>query len=221
LMEDMPNPYVGTLGQTFTDYSGTSHPSMSMLDAALEYLSHEMGNQDDSEVASSHSDSEDLDISDSDDGTEPTAETALASTNAFLEAGITSQMWNNDSFSPVMMGTLANNPSSWPIAEYVYDNGLQVTEEGWNLDFGNFMAKWQSNWKNPSYKLPEIDNQARWVSNWDRPAVIYAEDLKGDDFDIQGIDWTELGITREVGRRVRNAYYSNFRSVRTSHLVIL
>jgi WD40 repeat protein len=41
------------------------------------------------------------------------------------------------------------------------------------------------------------------------PRVVY-EDLKGDEYDIQGINWQHLGVTRRMARRCRFATFRNY-----------
>lgn len=46
-----------------------------------------------------------------------------------------------------------------------------------------------------------------------QPSRIEYEDLEGDEFDFQGVDWDELGVTRASARERRLLTYSNYVNV--------
>lgn len=73
-------------------------------------------------------------------------------------------------------------------------------------DFCSFIHDWRS-------RESLFDNAHRvggdWsnISRWSRPANVLKEELQGDEYDIQGIDWTKLRTTREQARTARKRLY--------------
>jgi len=52
-----------------------------------------------------------------------------------------------------------------------------------------------------------VGAEASRVREWERPATIARDELQGDRYDIQGINWTRLETTRAMARKARRRLY--------------
>ncbi|KAI0539721.1 quinon protein alcohol dehydrogenase-like superfamily [Xylaria digitata] len=74
----------------------------------------------------------------------------------------------------------------------------------------NFLRLWQ--WQKSHNQLKEITgipHNEISITKLERPRVIY-EDLKGDEYDLQGINWQALGVHRSSARKCRARTFRNY-----------
>ena len=74
------------------------------------------------------------------------------------------------------------------------------------------VSSWLANWSLAGETYPKNDRigpAALQLKHLTRPKRISKDDVRGDSCDIQGIDWTRLGTTREKARKVRLSSYLN------------
>ncbi|KAI9656006.1 MAG: hypothetical protein M1821_005067 [Bathelium mastoideum] len=77
----------------------------------------------------------------------------------------------------------------------------------------NDFSNWLLDWRLRGETLPLSDcvgPAALEFRNWVRPKRVFRHEVQGDNYDIQGIDWTKLETTREKARRVRLTNYGDF-----------
>ncbi|GAP83457.1 putative WD domain-containing protein [Rosellinia necatrix] len=79
-----------------------------------------------------------------------------------------------------------------------------------NYNTYDFLRSWR--WRRRQNQLKDIKDAPRneiSITDIKRPRIAY-EDLKGDEYDLQGIDWKHLGVTRSSARKCRAATFRNY-----------
>lgn len=97
-------------------------------------------------------------------------------------------------------------------------NAIALGPENYNL--ADFLRVWA--WQNGAWqgiarergRYPWLDRITPQISK-NIPQVDY-QDLEGDAFDVQGIDWEDLGVTRSEARERRLLTYKNYTNIRDS-----
>lgn len=87
-------------------------------------------------------------------------------------------------------------------------NTPSVDDYNFKSDICKFMDTWRVVAGGiPEYRLSNIGPEARKVKLWDRPRSISKEELQGNRYDIQGINWDRLETVRESARHARSRLY--------------
>ncbi|KAL1637098.1 hypothetical protein SLS56_000754 [Neofusicoccum ribis] len=86
-------------------------------------------------------------------------------------------------------------------------NTPSVDDYNFKSDICKFMDTWRVAGGRPEYGLSKIGQEASRVKHWDRPRSISREDLQGNRYDIQGINWDKLETAREAARDARTRLY--------------
>ncbi|OMP87354.1 putative WD repeat-containing protein [Diplodia seriata] len=86
-------------------------------------------------------------------------------------------------------------------------NTPSVDDYNFKSDICKFMETWRVAAGIPEYGLSKIGSEASRVKHWDRPRSILREDLQGNRYDIQGINWDRLETVREAARDARTRLY--------------
>ncbi|KAI9841079.1 MAG: hypothetical protein M1838_003776 [Thelocarpon superellum] len=98
-------------------------------------------------------------------------------------------------------------------ADMVDLDGFQLEDFERNLDFIRFVEQWYYRAGLPAGGYPSISEEAIEVRHWNRPSHVTRPELDGDRYDVQGIDWTKIGVARETARRVRRKLYHNYTNI--------
>ncbi|KAF2146850.1 uncharacterized protein K452DRAFT_218739 [Aplosporella prunicola CBS 121167] len=61
----------------------------------------------------------------------------------------------------------------------------------------------------PEFGVSHVGAEASKVKHWERPQSVSRDDLQGNRYDIQGIDWDKLETTREEARDARTKLYQS------------
>lgn len=77
-----------------------------------------------------------------------------------------------------------------------------------NHDMSYFLGFWRFSYEHNNVSEP-INLEAWHARNWERPSLVSNIDVAGGFDDIQGIDWSRLGATREGARSVRKLYHQH------------
>lgn len=120
------------------------------------------------------------------------------------------------SISPILAISGAGQPLGAPIYlpvfEHLLTNGNLLAPT--NLGLDAFVFRWARQGRSgirahgPRSKVPMID---RAQVQWKRDAFyVEYKDLKGDKCDMQGVDWYDMGVTRNEARERRLLTYHNF-----------
>lgn len=113
---------------------------------------------------------------------------------------------------------LLHHPAMVHGAMLGHPNGPALGPENYNL--ADFLRAWA--WQNGPWQSHARERgRYPW---WDRitPQLsknisqVDYEDLEGDAFDVQGIDWEDLGVTRGEARERRLLTYKNYTNIRDS-----
>ncbi|KAI9806994.1 MAG: hypothetical protein M1833_002652 [Piccolia ochrophora] len=97
-----------------------------------------------------------------------------------------------------------------PSIDMVDDDGYLLSDFEQNLDFIRFVQQWYHRSRTRPGQFPRLPDRATDVGMWTRPLQVLPKDLNGEAGDLQGIDWTQVGVTRETARRVRRKMYNNY-----------
>lgn len=120
------------------------------------------------------------------------------------------------SISPILAISGAGQPLGAPIYlpvfEHLLTNGNLLAPT--NLGLDAFVSRWARQARSgmrahgPRSKVPQIDNAQK---QWKRDAFyVEYKDLNGDRCDMQGVDWQDMGVTRNEARERRLLTYHNF-----------
>lgn len=82
---------------------------------------------------------------------------------------------------------------------FVVDN-----DHGWPVH--RFLSRWRE-LGGFDQSIDTVGAEASRVQGWERPSTVTSDELQGDRYDIQGIDWTRLETTRTKARRARRKLY--------------
>lgn len=86
-------------------------------------------------------------------------------------------------------------------------NTPSVDDYNFKSDICKFMDTWIVAGGIPEYGLSKVGPEASKVKHWGRPRSISREDLQGNRYDIQGIDWDRLDTVRDAARDARTRLY--------------
>ena len=126
-------------------------------------------------------------------------------------------------------GAANNNPSGQDTG-YIAIRSLHgpYNDEGPHFDICDFFEYWKAyhDWSDSGGLWSPIGDQAMILSDVQRPSQITANDLDGDRFDLQGLNWWELGTMRTKARGIRSHLYTNplaskLRTQRAPHALVL
>lgn len=115
---------------------------------------------------------------------------------------------------PTLIGNGMLALDAYDSNEMVDLDGFQFEDMERNLDFIRFVEQWYYRARLNEGEFPILCDEAKMIRNWTRPKHITRQDLNGDRCDIQGIDWTKIGVMRETAQRVRSDTYYNYTNVK-------
>ncbi|MCJ1236932.1 hypothetical protein MMC14_004916 [Varicellaria rhodocarpa] len=127
-------------------------------------------------------------------------------------------------YSPTSGNTVAPNNRTlnrWAdvMATEDTDEGQRITHS--QKDVCDFFAKWAFQYKWESHRNKarggnaKINECAVYLRDAHRPERVTILDLKGDHYDVQGINWQELQASRSEARYIRNHSYVGFNTSTT------
>ncbi|KAI9764984.1 MAG: hypothetical protein M1840_007906 [Geoglossum simile] len=87
-----------------------------------------------------------------------------------------------------------------------------------NMDYPTFMRQWCIRTLMLKGAAEGPGQAALRVCDWKRDSEITAKQVSGDDFDIQGINWKALGVSRAEARKARKEYYKNYTNLKNGRL---
>ena len=127
---------------------------------------------------------------------------------------------NSSAFPSLIIPTYSQLVGSGMLAVDAYDSADMVDLDGFqledferNLDFIRFVEQWYFRAGLPAGGYPKISDEAIDIRNWVRPTLVTREELDGDRYDVQGIDWAKIGVLRDTARRVRRKLYHNYTNI--------
>ena len=84
-----------------------------------------------------------------------------------------------------------------------------------NMKVSAFFEKWRVQFEVYGSRFPPIGEQAMLleINRTDTPRHISFEELDGESYDCQGIDWSELDADRDNARALRNRTYFSYRNL--------
>jgi hypothetical protein len=88
-----------------------------------------------------------------------------------------------------------------------------ITDMDHNLDTLKFLEMWyfrQISEPHSKWARNKLLPMARKLRDLARPADVWLDEVQGDRYDAQGIDWTRLGVTRRKAREYRMRSYINY-----------
>ena len=109
-------------------------------------------------------------------------------TNALAQQATTDPQLEQGTFGPMVNGLSSSGGG---------DDKSEVCD---------FLEKWRFSYKVAGPRHYAIGDQAMHLREMRRPNQITSTDLKGDCYDLQGINWQQLGAAREEARILRNSY---------------
>jgi WD40 repeat protein len=80
-----------------------------------------------------------------------------------------------------------------------------------NHDICTFLRAWRLAFDDKNISEP-INQEVFSMRGWERPSIISRAEIENLDADIQGINWSRLGATRDGGRRVRSLYHQQLKA---------
>ena len=103
--------------------------------------------------------------------------------------------------------------------EQVTNADQDAMDDQFNLSLAEFLYNWAHSFlpdgdmrKSPrGPSLPAVENQREMVNT----SPLMRNDLQGERCDIQGINWTDLGVSRSDARKMRRRTYRNYANLRT------
>lgn len=107
-------------------------------------------------------------------------------------------------------GSFSLGNSQFAIPPYWEDfemNTPSVDDYNFKLDICKFMDTWRAAGGIPEYGLSKVGPEASKVKHWSRPRSVSREELQGNRYDIQGINWDRLETVREAARDARTRLY--------------
>ncbi|KZF26089.1 YVTN repeat-like/Quino protein amine dehydrogenase [Xylona heveae TC161] len=118
------------------------------------------------------------------------------------------------------MQSSINLPLTWPTG-ILDDDGAEQELEAYpfedlerNPDVCKFLETWRVHHGLRHPDFAPVGPDALHAKHWTRPVEITRDDLQGDRFDAQGINWERLGTTRSAARQARGKLYTNYTNLR-------
>jgi WD40 repeat protein len=103
-----------------------------------------------------------------------------------------------ESIVPSPAQSLSNTPP-------VYDQPCRMNPDS-NHDICRFLGVWRLAFEDHNISEP-INQEAYNVRDWEKASIVSQDDTKCYDTEVQGIDWSKLGTTRDSGRMARRLYH--------------
>ncbi|KAH0536145.1 hypothetical protein GP486_008904, partial [Trichoglossum hirsutum] len=82
------------------------------------------------------------------------------------------------------------------------------------MDYPTFMRQWCIRTLMLKGAAEGPGQAALRVYDWKREPEIMASQVNGDEYDIQGINWKALGVSRAEARKARKEYYKNYTNLK-------
>jgi hypothetical protein len=89
-----------------------------------------------------------------------------------------------------------------------------------NMDYPTFMRQWCIRTLMSKGAAEGPGQAALRVCDWKREPEVMSKQVNGDDYDIQGINWKELGVSRAEARKARKEYYKNYTNLKNGRLFL-
>jgi hypothetical protein len=89
-----------------------------------------------------------------------------------------------------------------------------------NMDYPTFMRQWCIRTLMLKGTAEGPGQAALRVYDWKRDPEITADQVNGEEYDIQGINWKALGVSRAEARKARKEYYKNYTNLKNDRLLL-